>query len=172
MKKTLLLAIIGLNLLLVGSVWADQISEQNKSLQKQLIKIKCSSIKIQIDKVKKNDKLNRVNYGQSYESILNNLMTPVNTRLVANRYGEKTDILVKKSHQFEQEVIRFRELYKQYDTHINQLSNTSCQKNAEKFLDKLVKTQAKRKQLKKQTQVLEKLFNQYRQSFEEVTNEK
>ncbi len=174
-KLSLIIGIVIINLAFFGSVFADNIDEnaakQAEDLQKQLIKIKCSKIKFQIDKTKVNDRLTRVNYGQSYESILNNYMTPINLRLVENRY-HKTDLLVKETHNFENNLNQFRSKYKKYYKKIDKLSNINCQENTDEFYKTLKEVQTSRKNVKQEIIELEDSFDNYQKTFQEIINEK
>ncbi len=165
--KKFLIAIIGLNLLIVGWVVAKTDASQ---LQNQLIKIKCSAIKIQVDKTKLNDSLVRVNYGQMYESTIIKLMVPVNTRLIANRYN-KTSALVEKSDLFEQKVELFKRQYQTYQEEIDQLSQMDCQKSTAKYYQQLVLVRQSRAKLKQSVAELEKLLVDYKSKYQEIIDE-
>ncbi len=171
MKKLLTATILVLNLVLVTKVWADQASEQTESLQKQLIKIKCSNIKTQIQKINLNDSLTRVNYGQMYESIITDLMVPVNTRLIVNRYSDKTDLLVKQTSKFEKSVIEFRQDYNDYQSQMEKLTKTDCQQSTDQFYDYLVEAQQKRAKIHQKTEQLEQQYQAYQALFKEIANE-
>lgn len=171
MKRFLIAAVIGLNLLLVGTVLADQNLETDR-IKKQLIKIKCSRIKIQVEKVRHNDSLTRVNYGQAYESIIKGVMVPINARLITNRFGDKTDLLVKYSNQFSDQLDDFRKEYNDYQKQIDKLARIDCQQATDDFYCQLILTQDKRAQINQKVADLKKQYQLYQQTFQEVTDGK
>lgn len=160
MKRILLLAF----LISFGVIFKTQ-----ALVSDDVIISKCPLIKTQIDKVSKNDLLTRVNYGQMYESIIRDVMTPTNTRVVANRLLNSAE-LVAISNQFEDDVNVFRNKYQIYELKINSLNNFNCQKNPTEFYQLLTKVRLLRLDLAKIISDLENTYHNYGQKFKEISN--
>lgn len=111
----------------------------------QNIVVNCSSIKVRLQQVRVNDSLTRVNYGQAYESLIKNVMTPANTRLVANLYDASS--LVTLTSDFNNNLIKFRTNYQSYKNGVDELINMDCINRPDEFYQKLESIRSKRGQL-------------------------
>lgn len=146
----------GLAGLLLGPVtWAEpnDATYQNVSLN-------CEGIRLRLKQVRVNDSLTRVNYGQAYESLIEKVMTPANTRLVANRYDASE--LVGLTTRFNSGLQHFRETYRNYKNKLDELIALDCKNNPVEFYNKLEVVRSARSDLGRQLEMLDGQMNVYK----------
>ena len=99
----------------INSAFAEDINE----IQKGLISTNCGSIKMQLEKVQKEDAKNRVHLGAQYETILSNLMINLNLRLVKN--NRPNAALAEQQTKFTTRRDRFKNDYVKYSQELDKL---------------------------------------------------
>lgn len=141
-KSFLLYASVGLILAFVIASRPVQTFAEAEQLRLGLISQNCSSIKIQLRQIQKNDTKNRVQLGSYYESITSDLMLNLNLRLVKN--GIAVPELATLQTDFTDERERFRNDYIGYSQELESLLAIDCRANPAKFSTQLEKTRNKR----------------------------
>lgn len=124
-----------LSLISVGLLAHQVLADDKTATLEQNIVANCASIKVRLRQVKVNDTLTRVNYGQAYESLIKNVFTPANTRLVANRYNASD--LVELAAKFDTNLSQFRTDYQDYKNQMEELINVDCINHPTDFYQKL-----------------------------------
>lgn len=119
----------------------------------------CSQIKVRLKQVQVNDALTRVNQGQFFESTANNLMTPLNVRLVANNYNPIE--LLSLNKEYDKYLTTFRQQYMTYEEALIDLIQQDCRHQPAQFYDKLQAVRSLRQQLQLTNQSLNQLIQQY-----------
>ena len=102
----------------------------------------CSSIKIRLQRVQKDDAKNRVFLGSQYETIASRLMLNLNLRLVKN--GMANALLAEQQTTFMSERDRFKNDFIGYSQEFETLLNMNCKDEPEKFYRQLEIVRAKR----------------------------
>lgn len=122
----------------------------------------CSNIQNQLSKVHSTDALKRVNLGQSYETISNDLMANLNARIALNSLNGSE--LVKFAAEFSENIQYFRENYKIYEQELKKLKSTDCSKseNAREFYYQLEKVRYQRRELNYNVSVLQGIAEKYK----------
>ncbi len=135
---------VATGLILTSVVALHPIQTYAEAEQGRLDKISqnCSSIKVQLRQLQKNDTKNRVQLGSYYESITTDLMLNLNLRLVKN--GIAIPELASLHTDFTNERERFKNDYIGYSQELESLLLIDCKNNPEKFSNQLDKTRAKR----------------------------
>lgn len=126
----------------------------------QNVSLNCEIIKLRLKQVQINDSLTRVNYGQAYESVIEKVLTPANTRLVANRYDASE--LVSSTTQFNNGLQSFRENYRNYKNKLDELSLVDCKNNPVEFYTKLEVVRLARTNLGQQLEALNQQIEGYK----------
>lgn len=133
------------------------------------VRLNCSQIKVRLKQLKINDALTRVNYGQAFESISQNVIVPVNNRLVANSY--KPIGLLEISDQYDRAITNFRQSYVAYEERLSNLIAADCQQNPGEFYKELAKIRLLRQKSAVYIQELIKATENYNVKFKEMMNE-
>lgn len=162
MKKASLLIAIVLVAAAVNPVSAKTLSEE----QMGLISSNCPSIKLQLERIQKDDARNRVHLGAQYESIATNLMMNLNLRLVKN--GMASAELAEQQTTFMSERDRFKDDYIGYSQELESLINIDCKSEPQKFYNKLVKARNKREDIDKSMKRMNDIIKNHRQSIEKL----
>lgn len=126
----------------------------------------CPSVKVRLKQTFLNDDLTRVNHGQTYESLLKNVLTPTNARLVVNRY--EASRLVRLSGTIETRLDAFRSQYQQYKQLQTELLHQDCQNKPQEFYQKLESVRQARSILQQITVDMQQLLVDYQTEFERV----
>jgi hypothetical protein len=158
MRKTALVIAIVLVATAVNPVSAKTLSEE----QKGLISTNCSSVKLQLKRVQKDDARNRVHLGAQYESIATNLMMNLNLRLVKN--GMANAETAEQQTTFVSERNRFKNDYIGYSQELEKLINIDCKAEPQKFYDQLEITRAKRNDIDSSVKRMNEILNRHRES--------
>lgn len=161
MRKAAILVAVILVATAVNPVSAKTLGEE----QAGLISTNCSSIKLQLKRVQKDDARNRVHLGAQYESISTNLMMNLNLRLVKNNMANAE--IAEQQTTFMSERDRFKNDYIGYSQELEALINIDCKTEPQKFYDKLKKTRRKREDIdasiKRLNEILGRHHNAVRQ---------
>ena len=123
----------------INSAFAEAISDE----QRGLISTNCASIKLQLEKVQKDDPKNRAHLGAQYETILTNLMMNLNLRLVKNNRADAS--LAEQQTKFTNQRDRFKDDYVKYSRELDELVDINCKEHPQTFYDKLTSVREKRK---------------------------
>lgn len=169
MKKGLigLILIFFTALIMVNFVSAEE--DVNKS-KYDLLKAKCQSVKLTLRQVNINDSVVRVNFGRNYETILRNVINPVNVRLVSN--GFNASKLLDDKEIFEKELEAFRNDYIDYKNSIEHLLKQDCTENTDRFYSDLIVIRQKKRVIREHMTTLEQYINQYQIDLGELQNGK
>ncbi|MDO4870501.1 MAG: hypothetical protein Q3996_00160 [Candidatus Saccharibacteria bacterium] len=160
MKQILTGLIVTIILLNFGNINLA-LAEEN-SIDDQLVnnvKTNCNQIKIRLRQLQVSDALSRVNYGQIYESINLNVITPSNTRLVTN--GIKPVDLIVLSSDYDRNLNQFRRNYLVYEEKLSILVKNDCQSDPRGFYQKLTEVRQLRQQNAALLKQVDSLARQY-----------
>ena len=139
----------------INSAFAEDVNE----IQKGLISTNCGSIKMQLEKVQKEDAKNRVHLGAQYETILTNLMINLNLRLVKNNRPNAT--LTEQQTKFTDRRDRFKNDYVKYSQELDKLIDMNCKDEPQTFYNQLVRVRAKREEVNKDIAKLNTLVEEH-----------
>lgn len=145
-------------------------SASNRLSDAQLVSIRtnCSQIKTQLDRVHSTDALLRVNRGQLYEHMGTRLMTPLNTRIAANRLDGSSLIAV--TSQYESHLEEFRTSYRDYERKLSETLRVDCQKQPANFYDLLSEARTLRTKVFDATERLREDVASYAKGFDAFAN--
>lgn len=138
-KKRLIFYCITLMLICQYPTGVMAISE----VQSEAITEKCDVIRDNLRKVQKEDAKARVYLGGYYDAILTKFITPLNVRLVENNLSSAG--LVENQNDFAETKTLFANDFVKYQQELEELVGMDCEKEPEKFYDKLVIVRQKRK---------------------------
>ena len=132
-----------------------------KTEQAKLDKIQqnCSSIKIQLSQIQKNDTKNRVQLGSYFESINTDLMLNLNLRLVKNNITNPE--LTSLQRDFASERERFKNDYIGYSQELESLLKIDCKADPTNFAKHLNKTRTKRDAVYESIERLNELLDKH-----------
>ena len=150
MKKTAIFVMsLVLGLLAVANTYAEEEKTEAKitSEQKTTIVDHCDTMKDNLKSLQRTDSRARVYLGRYYETILTDFITPLNIRLVENNISDAK--LLDNQTNFAAKRSVFNYDYISYQQSLEELVNTNCKTEPEKFYEKLVITREKRKIVKK-----------------------
>ncbi len=164
--KRLSCGLIVLLAVLAGLLAAPKTSAAPSEVVYQNISLNCETIRLRLKQVQINDSLTRVNYGQAYESVIEKVLTPANTRLVANRYDASS--LVATTTQFNNSLQDFRNSYRAYKNKLDDLVLSDCENNPIDFYTKLEAVRSLRSDLNRQLKVLDGQIDGYKKMIKEV----
>ena len=102
----------------------------------------CSSIKVRLRRVQRDDARNRSYLGSQYEFISSKLMLNLNMRLVKNGFANSD--LAEQQASFSSERERFKNDFIGYSQEFDNLLNLDCKKEPIKFYRKLEEVREKR----------------------------
>lgn len=158
MKKTAFAVAIVLVATAVNPISARALSDE----QKGLISTNCSSIKLQLKRLQKDDARKRVHLGAQYESISTNLMMNLNLRLVKNNMANAE--IAEQQTTFISERERFKKDYIGYSQELEKLIDIDCKSDPQKFYTQLQKTRRKREDIDASIKRLDEILGKHRQS--------
>lgn len=157
------IALLGISVLAFRPLQTFAEAEQTR-LNK--ISQNCSSIKVQLRQIQKNDTKNRVQLGSYFESINTNLMLNLNLRLVKNNLAN-SDLAAMQS-AFASERERFKNDYIGYSQELEALLNIDCKANPTDFSKQLNKTRTKRTAVHESIARLYEILNKHKATVEEL----
>lgn len=130
----------------VAKVWAegeDGVSAEVLSeAQKNTIVDHCDTIRDSLKSLQRADSRARVYLGRYYETILTSFMAPLNIRLVENNISNTG--LMDNQTKFAARRTQFVNNYIAYQQELEDLVNTDCKAEPEKFYQNLLEARAKR----------------------------
>lgn len=136
--------------------------------QKDVIVNHCDTIKDNLKTLQRTDSRARVYLGRYYETILTNFIMPLNLRLVENNISNP--LLIENQTNFAVRRTNFINDYITYQQALEDLVNTNCKAEPEKFYEKLVTAREKRKTVNKDVTKLKNLTTEQRRLVEELSN--
>lgn len=145
-----------------GTSWAEKRSFEPKiptSTQLDKVGLECSNIKTHLRKLRSTDALKRVNLGQNYENISNNLMEKLNLAAVSNKMNAAE--LVAISAEFSENFNFFKENYQIYERELMKTIDTDCSKNYSDFYKELERLRYLREELNFNTKKLGEISKKY-----------
>ena len=119
----------------------------------------CSSIKLQLDRVQKEDSRLRVHLGVQYETISSNFMQNLNLRLVRNNLAN-ADLSIQQTSFFSERE-RFRTDFVDYSQEMDELVKIDCRTKPDKFYAQLKVVRAKRAELYSDTERIRELVKKH-----------
>ncbi len=122
----------------------------------------CSSIKVRLQRVQKDDARNRVFLGTQYETIASKLMLNLNLRLVKN--GMASASLADQQTTFMSERDRFKNDFIGYSQEFENLLNMNCKDEPQKFYRQLELVRVKRADVLYSMQRLKSIISIHYQS--------
>ncbi len=128
----------------------------------------CSSIKVRLQRVQKDDARNRVFLGSQYETIASKLMLNLNLRLVKN--GMASASLAEQQTTFMSERDRFKNDFIGYSQEFENLLNMNCKDEPEKFYRQLELVRAKRADVDASMQRLKSIISLHYESVTDLRN--
>ncbi len=143
----------------VSTVNAETASNSLTDAQLVRIRTNCSQIKTQLDRIHSSDALLRVNRGQLYEHMGTRLMTPLNTRIAANRLDGSN--LIATTSQYEAHLDEFRTTYRDYERKLSETIRIDCQKQPAIFYNTLTEARTLRTKVYEATESLRKDVTTY-----------
>ena len=153
----------------VSYVYAD---EEEKPLitteQRSTIVDHCDAMKDSVKSLQRTDSRARVYLGRYYETILTSFMTPLNVRLVENNISNTK--LLDNQTNFAARRTRFVNNYITYQQALEDLVNTNCKTEPEKFYEKLVVAREKREIVNHDAQRLKEMAETQVKLVEELKN--
>ena len=165
MRKAAILVAIVLVATAVNPISVKALSEE----QEGLISTNCSSIKLQLKRIQKDDAKNRVHLGAQYESILTNLMMNLNLRLVKNNMANAE--IAEQQTQFTSARDQFKKDYVEYSRELEELINIDCKNEPQKFYKKLQKTRDQRSDVDSDIVRLNEIIEQHHESIVKLREE-
>ena len=165
MKKSAIVVAIVLVATAVNPVSAETLSDEKAGI----ISTNCASLKLQLNRIQKEDAKNRVHLGAQYESIATNLMMNLNLRLVKNNRAN-ADIAAQQT-TFISERDRFKNDFIGYSQELEALINIDCKAEPQKFYDQLENTRAKRSDVDASIRRLNEILDHHRDSLNKLREE-
>ena len=148
----------------------DQVSEElEKEEIYNRISQNCSSIKLQLERVQKEDSRNRVYLGAQFEIVSTNLMQNLNLRLVKNNMAKAE--LSEQQTSFASEREYFKNVFITYSKELEILIAINCKEKPEDFYNQLVYVREERAEVNKSVQRLRATIDEHRKSVESYLKE-
>ncbi len=149
---------------LVASPFAMAANNSSNLSSKQIESIRqnCVQAQVSLQQIQYSDAAGRVNRGQAYETLLNKLMAPFNSRVALNRLDIATD-LTSSTTDLENAVNVFKSDYNTYSDALANTLTVKCQSNPQDFYSALQEARIDRQQVHKDIQIIDGLMEQYDQ---------
>lgn len=153
-----ILLVIAAMLVLTSPVVYAENQVYDPSMQ-SLVKQNCVSAQGTLTRLHANDALARVHLGQEYETILSKLITPMNSRIVLDKFDGSD--MVKIASEFNVKLDEFRSQYQKYDVSISKLIQMNCVDQPESFVDGLSDSRDLRQSVRSTIDELSSLVQDY-----------
>jgi len=128
----------------------------------------CDTIKDNLKSLQRTDSRARVYLGRYYETILSNFITPLNLRLVENNISNTK--LIENQTNFANRRNKFVSNYILYQQALEELVNTDCKSEPEKFYERLVGVREKRQAVNRDVTKMRGLVDEQVKLVEELKN--
>ncbi len=163
MQKGIKIVSFVLAIILVFSPSASAVDHRELSEEEiGSISQNCSSIKVRLQRVQKDDARNRVFLGTQYETIASKLMLNLNLRLVKN--GMASASLAEQQTTFMSERDRFKNDFIGYSQEFENLLNMNCKDEPIKFYRQLEIVRSKRADVNYSMQRLKSIISLHYQT--------
>lgn len=136
--------------------------------QRSVIVNHCDTMKDNLKALQRTDSRARVYLGRYYETILSSFITPLNLRLVENNISNTK--LLDNQTNFVTQRGNFTNDYIIYQQALEDLVNTNCKTEPEKFYEKLVVARERRAIVNKDVLKLKSLTDEQKKLVEELKN--
>lgn len=132
--------------------------------QADMIVQNCTQIQATLSSIHSSDALLRVNRGQTYELIASRLMSPMNTRIAANKLDGAS--LIQLTSDYSDDLSDFRNTYIDYERQMSKTIRTNCHKTADNFYQNLVKTRQLRQEVHQYVVDINQGIRDYEKAFD------
>lgn len=165
--RRLLVPLIAVLTLVSPAAYADeQMTSVLTGDQESLIRANCSSVQAAMMRLHANDALARVHLGQGYETISARLMTPMNSRVVVEKYDGSA--LIRTAADFNQRLDQFRAEYQRYDQTITKAIQMKCESDPHGFYGLIEQGRTNRAAVRESVVTLGGYITQYRAQVDEL----
>jgi hypothetical protein len=163
--KRVFLIVASISILAVSvlvAVSTSAVSEERILTDAQIegIRGRCDQSKQEIERLRKADRLLRVNLGKQYEWIAKRLMAPLGSRIALN--GLEGVELSATVVEYNRALAGFRENYLQYDRSIDDILGMNCNEQPIEYYTAIERTRELRRDTHESTKRLAELAKQYR----------
>lgn len=172
MQKRIRIATFILALILIFSPSGTSFAIEHRDLSDEeigAISQNCSSIKIRLQRIQKDDAKNRVYLGSQYETIATKLMLNLNLRLVKN--GMANALLAEQQTTFMSERDRFKNDFIGYSQELETLLNMNCKDEPQKFYKQLEIVRDKRADINASMKRMKDIISLHHQTIVELEEE-
>ena len=172
MQKRIRIAVFILAAILVFSPSGTSFATEHRDLSDEeigAISQNCSSIKVRLQRVQKDDAKNRVYLGSQYEAIASRLMLNLNLRLVKN--GMANALLAEQQTTFMSERDRFKNDFIGYSQEFETLLNMNCKNEPQKFYKQLEIVREKRADINSSMKRMKDIVSLHHQTITEMEEE-
>lgn len=160
--KSVFLRIIGLTIVVTAAIVVPVFAKSADTMTDQhitRIKANCQLALSALSQIHANDAPVYVNRNQTYYSISDKLMSPLNGRLALNHYD--TTQLVQVASTYNSDLANFRNAYKNYDDLMSSAIRIDCTKEPVGFYDKVAAARDARQAVHDDAAKLTDDINQY-----------
>lgn len=124
------------------------------------IKSNCQLALTTLGQIHTNDAPSYINRNQTYYSISDKLMSPLNARLILNHYDVTT--LVQDESVYNNDLQKFRDAYKNYDDLMSSVLRVDCTKEPVSFYDQVTAARDARQAVHDDASTLTADINKYK----------
>lgn len=167
MRRTAIIVMLVLTAVTVGltsvPVRAADTSTDISDTQVDQIRQNCKQAQSVLQRLHQTDAATRVTRGRIYESLLNRLIAPFNSRVSLNRYDASA--LTTTTTAINQKFTAFKTDYQLYTDSFDRLLSINCEADPRGFYTILVTTRAAREKVSNDISELNTLFDRYGESF-------
>lgn len=135
------------------------------------IKATCVGAQVILQKIQYNDAANRVNRGQTYESLVTRMMIPMNGRSAVNGLSSSAATLAGITTRYQQKLDDFKDDYENYDDALTATLRVKCQQKPADFYNNLVEARKQRSGLAQDIAELDQLVGEYYQAVVKLKDE-
>ncbi|MDO8335562.1 MAG: hypothetical protein Q7T74_02125 [Candidatus Saccharibacteria bacterium] len=140
--------------------------------EKQVVIVQtCVAAQTTLQKIQHNDAATRVNRGQSYETIVNRLMTPLNIRATSNEYNNSAPLLIGTTSKYQQALDSFKKDYENYDDAVSLALKTKCKDKPAVFYGYIEEARTQRQNVANDVATLTTLISDYRNNVQKLKTE-
>ncbi len=129
----------------------------------------CQSAQVELNSLHNGDALMRANLGQQYESILNDLIVPFNSRLANNDIDNSQ--LIKLSGDYRKALDSLREAYSQYERVTRSTMEMNCKEQPVEFYESVEEVRKSRSKLHKRVGTLNYYLKLYYKDFKAIKSD-
>lgn len=131
------------------------------------IRQNCGTAQGSMQRVRQSDIATRINFGRAYDSLITQLMTPLNARAVTDQSSSAPE-LAEHTTALTIEIEQFRSDYAEYVDKLNRAISMNCQERPADFYGALQEAQGLRARLAEDVKELKKISDEYRKTVEKT----